>query len=178
MQAIAAIRAQQAALNQEIGVSLDKAAKLAASKISTALDISVKTGVAFGEILRTVGTAYTSEIVRFVNAIMNPVTGSTRSPTNDHGHAAGIVGDTSGTTRLTVGEAGTEHVAVLRSPRSLELKALSGIAPAAAGGTTVIVDVHDNKIEEGTMDSLVAKISAAVELSMNRKTSLLGFRTS
>jgi hypothetical protein len=47
----------------------------------------------------------------------------------DYGHAEGALFRTSGRTRMEVGEAGTETVAILRNPRSVDL-------PAGGGGET------------------------------------------
>lgn len=179
-QALAAIRARQAQINSEIGVAIETATKKAGLAISTALDIANKSGEAFNKILVQTATAWDV----FVNQGASAVTQLIFGPQNNSGGgrgplklASGIVGDTLGPTNITVGEAGTETVAVLRNPRTISANALAGVSPSAGGGVTVIVDVHGNNINEGSMDELVAKISRAVESSINRKTSLLGLRS-
>jgi hypothetical protein len=90
-------------------------------------------------------------------------------------HASGIVGSTTGTTSMTVGEAGTEHVAVIRNPRMASLSALGG----ASGGATIVNVGGISLTVQGDVkdDATVAKITRAVEDMFNRKAARLGMRT-
>jgi len=82
---------------------------------------------------------------------------------------------TSGPTKMTVGEAGDETVAVLRNPRMASM-------PMGGGGGGGVVNVNVN-INGGGGDLNAEKLHAwgrqiqqNVELALNRKTSLLGLR--
>jgi hypothetical protein len=182
-QALAAIRARQAQINSEIGVAIEKSTKKASLAINTALDIANKSGEAFSKILVQTATAWNVFVNQGARAVISLLTGASGGPQGGGGGgkppmllASGIVGDTLGPTNITVGEAGKEKVAVVKNPKNVSLQSLAGVAPSGGSGVMVIVDVHDNNVEKDTLDALVAKVSAAVETSLNRKTSLFGLR--
>ena len=90
-------------------------------------------------------------------------------------HARGIVGKTSGPTKMEVGEAGIETVAILRNPRSMEMPMGGG-----GGGGVVNVNVNINggggDLNEQKLHAWGKQIQQNVEMALNRKTSLLGLR--
>jgi hypothetical protein len=176
-QALDAVRQRQAQINQEIGAAIDKATKKAANAIGQALEIANASGEAFETILGQTAKAwgvFVSQGVRAINEMNAHAPGAERPLDTGPGAASGALFNTSGAQTMTVGEAGTETVAVLRNPRTANLM------PSGDGGSgvTVVVDVHDNNLgSEGDMEKLVAKITRAVEESLNRKTALLGMKT-
>lgn len=95
---------------------------------------------------------------------------------NAGGHAAGILFDTSGSTDMTVGEAGRETVAVLRNPRRMSLGGPAGMAaPGGGGGNIINVSITGNNISsEMDLETITRKVSNAVEDALGRKANLLG----
>ena len=81
-------------------------------------------------------------------------------------HASGFLGNVSGASSMTVGEAGTETVAVLRNPRS----AGSG----GFGGSPVYFDFSGTSVRS---DSDIEMIYRKVMIAMGRDASLRGLRT-
>lgn len=101
-------------------------------------------------------------------------TGGQGSP--DRGpQAAGYLGTVSGATRMTVGEAGPETIAILRNPRSMTMTPPTG----GGGGLNVTVMVTGNNISGSEQDTEVfaSMIARKVEETMNRRSSLQGLRT-
>ena len=89
--------------------------------------------------------------------------------------ANGIVGSTAGPHTMTVGEAGTEEVAILRNPRMASMPMMGG-----GGGGVVNVNVNINggggDLNEQKLHAWGKQIQQNVEMALNRKTSLLGLR--
>jgi len=179
LEAIDAIKAHEAEVSAEIGVAIDKSVKKASAAISTALDITTKTGEAFNDILRQTATAwgtFVSQGVSVANALAGagPAGGGrSRSIPN----ASGAYFNTTKKLNLTVGEAGTETVAILRNPRSLTVP-----VPTASGGgfgapPQITIIVTGNKISDQADEAALAqRISDKVEETFMRKTSLFGLR--
>ena len=87
--------------------------------------------------------------------------------------ATGLLGTTSGATSMVVGEAGTEHVAVLRNPR------LGSIAPQGGGGgaTSVTVNINGASVRnDQDISSLAMAVAAEVERTLSRKGQMFGLR--
>lgn len=179
-EALVAIRARQAQINAEIGVAIDKATKKASLAINSALEIANKTGEAFGKILLQTASAWNVFVTQGFQAVVKLLgAGQPQGGGGGGGQppkllAGGAVGFTTGATSIVAGEAAGEYVAVLKSPR--RLSGLGDVGASGGGPTMVVIDVHDNNIESGTQDALVARISRAVELSINRKNALFGLR--
>ena len=76
---------------------------------------------------------------------------------------------------MEVGEAGIETVAILRNPRSMEMPMGGG------GGGVVNVNVNINgggsDLNEQKLHAWGKQIQMNVEQALNRKTSLLGLRS-
>jgi hypothetical protein len=71
---------------------------------------------------------------------------------------SGMIGDTAGPTRLTVGEAGKETVAVLRNPRQVDLAAAAGQGGGAGGGDihfTINIDARGSLADANQLHLLV-----------------------
>jgi hypothetical protein len=184
-QAIAAIRARQAQLNTEIGVQIEKSVKRASLAINSALEISQKSGEAFATIIGQTADAWSSFVTQGAVAIRkllhvpNALGGQSGglSPDERSGFASGVIGDTLGPTSITIGEAGTEKVAVLKNPRTVNISALAAVAPSGGGGPSITVIVTGNKVsDEADENRLAARIAAQVENTLMRKTSLFGLR--
>lgn len=80
--------------------------------------------------------------------------------------ASGALFNTSGTTSMIVGEAGTETVAVLRNPRTASIS-------GAGGGGGVTININGPVVKD---EGDIAKIARAVEEVLNRRAALLGLR--
>jgi hypothetical protein len=96
------------------------------------------------------------------------------------GFASGVVGDTSGKTSMTVGEAGREKVAVLKNPHLVPVQALAPVneGPWRGGGgggaaPTLIVQINNPVVREETD---IGRIVEAVERAVSTKLQLLGVR--
>jgi len=88
--------------------------------------------------------------------------------------ATGILGMTAGATDMTVGEAGTETVAILRNPRT------SSFSPSSGGGAPVInISISGPVVRsEQDIDALATAVAAKVERSLSRKGQMFGLRGS
>ncbi len=87
--------------------------------------------------------------------------------------ATGYVGTVSGASQFTVGEAGTETVAIIRNPRNLQLTPESG--SSSGSGITVVVDVHDNQLSSATdADRLAGIIARKVEEKLGDRARAMG----
>jgi hypothetical protein len=89
-------------------------------------------------------------------------------------HAAGVLFNTSGETDMTVGEAGTETVAVLRNPRQVSPSDYGQAMGGSSGGSyNVYVSVTGNTVRsDSDIDALVYKI----ERKLSQKAAMLGYR--
>jgi hypothetical protein len=197
-QALAAIHAREGQVATGISNAIDKSNKFASARISQAVDIANQTGVAFSTILTQTGVAWNKFIKQgtsAANSIINGLSGvSQQRPAGEHSagttqsgssssgvlhggaNAPGYFGTVSSATSMIVGEAGTETIAVLRNPRIHALGSPTG--GGGTGGATIVIDVHDNNISgDKDEERIVARISRAVEQSMNRKGALLSLRT-
>ncbi len=156
-------------------------------------EIQTRTGEVFdkwgSELVSTfedAGIAFSDAIIRAMNPdTYNPAggggkatanTGIPRRPSNASGpqrDAPGGMGSFATPTTFTVGEAGSETVAILRNPRQLTMPGGGG------GGGVVNVNVNINgggDIDEKKLASWGRQIQMNVEAALNRKTSLLGLR--
>ena len=86
-------------------------------------------------------------------------------------HASGYIGTTTGTTRFTAGEAGSEHVVVLRNPRTGMMN-FGGRAGGGGGGVNIAVNFNGHMSVRSEGD--IQEIARQVERALNRKASLLG----
>jgi hypothetical protein len=88
-------------------------------------------------------------------------------------HAAGFLGTTTGASSMTVGEAGTEHVAVLRNPRMASLGAMGG------GGGPVNLSVNISGVSvrnDDDVTQMARKVATEVERMLSRKGQMFGLR--
>ena len=86
--------------------------------------------------------------------------------------ASGVLGTTSGATSMVVGEAGTEHVAVLKNPRL-------GSLPTGGGGgsSNVTVNINGASVRnDNDISSLARQVAVEVERSLSRKGQMFGLR--
>jgi hypothetical protein len=103
-------------------------------------------------------------------ALTNPTGQTNEQRSNYRGieaKASGALFNTTGAQTMTVGEAGTETVAILSNPREVMATPMGGT------GTTVVINVTGNSVrDDRDIDLLVDRI----ERKLNLKASLLGFR--
>jgi hypothetical protein len=86
--------------------------------------------------------------------------------------AAGMLQQYSSPTRLTVGEAGTETVAILRNPRQM---LLGGGSNGGGVYAPISIVVTGNKItDQADEDRLAAKVTRMVQEELSRRTSTFG----
>lgn len=89
--------------------------------------------------------------------------------------ATGFYGSVSGKTRMTVGEAGPETIAILRNPRNMTWQGSGG---GGGGGVNINIMVSGNNVgSQQDADELAATIARKVEETMSRRSSLLGLRS-
>ena len=77
--------------------------------------------------------------------------------------ASGLLFNTAGTTNLTVGEAGTETVAVLRNPRQMMMGGMGG-------GGAIIININNPVVRD---NSDIEKIARAVEETLRQRSLLM-----
>jgi hypothetical protein len=97
-----------------------------------------------------------------------PGTGVANPATKNRPQAAGFLGSVKTATPMTVGEAGSETVAILRNPREMLATPSSG-----GGSMNVSININANVQSSGDIDELVHK----VEIALNRQAALLGLRS-
>lgn len=83
--------------------------------------------------------------------------------------ATGVLFDTTGPTDITVGEAGSETVAVLRNPRQM----LLGDSGGGAGGNVINISINNPTVRS---DQDLRDMALVVEQSISRKLALMGVR--
>lgn len=111
-------------------------------------------------------------MINILNADIAQLGGGTGNDRLPGKHAAGIVGSTSGSTDITVGEAGTETVAILRNPRK--------VTGSFGGGGDVTVQIYlsgNTFSGETQYKKLIRDVQDAVEKGMGRRASQLGLST-
>ena len=97
--------------------------------------------------------------------------GGTTDPNTKHApgtgplEASGFIGNVTGATTMTMGEAGTETVAILRNPRQATL--------SGGGGGGVTININHPVVRD---DQDINKITASVVRAINTRTALLGLR--
>ena len=86
--------------------------------------------------------------------------------------ATGLLGVTAGRTDLTVGEAGTETVAVLRNPRTSMLNSGS-----SSGPMNLSINISGNTVRsDDDLERLAVMVARKVEKAMGKKGQMLGLR--
>jgi len=95
-----------------------------------------------------------------------PFGGPGTQPSTENHFASGYLGNVSGAHQITVGEAGTETVAILRNPRPMMSSGYNDSGP---------VTIHFNNpvVRE---DADIQRLAAAVESVLNRRANLIGMR--
>lgn len=102
-----------------------------------------------------------------------PTTGGT--PHQAVANAPGYFGSISGATQMTVGEAGTETVAVLRNPRVMSLGAYSGTS--SGGSTSITVNINGATVRsDNDLNVLANTVANMVEQKLSRRGALTGLR--
>lgn len=87
-------------------------------------------------------------------------------------NASGALGMTSGPTRMVVGEAGTEAVAILRNPR---MSTISG--EGSSGPVSVNININGPVVRnDNDIADLARQVAAEVERSLSRKGQMFGLR--
>ena len=101
-------------------------------------------------------------------------TGGSNTSTSYKGPTAtGYYGTVNTATQFTVGEAGTETVAIIRNPRNLTM---NPEGTGGGGGVTVIVDVHDNTLSgsQSDLESLATIVAGKVEQKLGERARAMG----
>lgn len=181
-QTIGLIQKRIARTVKDMGVVMDLGEQIFAAKVQEATTIAINSvSKDFGAILKMTGEAWNSFGIQASLAgqsIINQLSGGgparppdkdwTKYPHDGYSYARGALGVAHGATSMIVGEAGNETVAILRNARS---------AHAGTGGGITVVVTGNTIRSEDDINVLVREITAAVERSINRKASMLGFRT-
>lgn len=193
LQAQKSINAQEYALSQEqvvdqkkvnalqtqMALSQQKAQKIldgAVGNWNSALSLAAQAAGQYGYALSGILTDIRTGIDQALG-----ITPSTGTPSNQkhtgsgQNKATGALFNTTGSTDITVGEANTETVAILRNPHAMSLG-----APAGGGGTPIQLNLTitgNNIRNEDDIDTLVRKVTAGVERALNTRGAMLGLRS-
>jgi len=91
------------------------------------------------------------------------------------GAASGFLGTVTKPTNFVAGEVANETVAVLKNPRSMPM---SGLGGGGGGAYTFNINISGGggDLEQKKLDAWARQITMMVEMSLNRKTSMLGLR--
>ena len=168
-----AVQKQIAALTQRQAIVMGRAQSIFA-EASGAFDAQLN--AASGFVAQFSGTlAAGIGAVRRALSILGgsnaPATGAQKARTRVH--AGGALFDTMGSYDMTVGEAGTETVAVLRNPRQV----MGGppMGGGGGGGTTVNITITGNNISNDMdLEEITRRLTSAIEDKLGRKANLLG----
>lgn len=171
------------------GSYVEEGAKVITSMMQAASQIQTQTGKGFSLILGETAKAwgiFGTQAASILNALRGsaPNTGKisdSRSEGNQSkvGHASGILGDTLGTTNMTVGEAGRERVAVVKNPHLVPMSSLAGFGGGASGGSTgpliqMTVIVSGNNVRSAEdLTELAEMMASKVEDRLQRRSNLL-----
>lgn len=166
-QQLAALNTTQADLVNQVGVYFGTINSLTATGIGQIQQLEATAGQA----MTNVAVAVLSQFGIFIHGLNDYVGaigqsgrgGGRNQPIN---FQTGELFSTSRPTDITVGEAGSETVAVLRNPRQL-------MGDLGGGGGTIIIDVHDNQVRS---DEDLERLARKIEAMMGRKASLVGLR--
>jgi hypothetical protein len=185
-EALARLNKRQQLLVTLAGSYINEGTKVVTAAMQAAEQVEEATGQAFGVVLTKTASAW-GIFGEQAQRILTALTGSAPSqgggtgpgmPGGKRFAAAGLVGETLGTTQITVGEAGKEHVAVIRNPRTISADALGGGHRGSGRGAPVIympITITGNEIGGGEKD--LAKLASMIEARISRKLALLGGRT-
>jgi hypothetical protein len=185
-EALARLNKRQQLLVTLAGSYINEGTKVVTAAMQAAEQVEEATGQAFGVVLKQTASAwgiFGEQAQRILTALTGsaPSQGGGTGPGQPGGKrfaAAGLVGETLGTTQITVGEAGKEHVAVIRNPRTISADALGGGHRGSGRGAPVIympITITGNEIGGGEKD--LAKLASMIEARISRKLALLGGRT-
>lgn len=95
------------------------------------------------------------------------------------GFASGFVGSFNTPTTATFGEAGMEHVAVIRNPRPMPIGVLGGGGAGAGGGLTINMPIYisGNSVrDDKDLTEIATRVSRMVEVNLGRRASQFGLR--
>jgi hypothetical protein len=154
-----------AVAQQRMGEYLQRAANVArrAENRKNQYTTSVTQGAtSLGEAFNEVATA--------LRTALDTLNGT--PPQDGEKHAAGYIGTVSGATRMTVGEAGAETVAILRNPRMGSLNGGGG-----GGPMSLSIYISGNTVRsDDDLERLATMVARKVEQSMGKKGQMLGLR--
>lgn len=193
--AISDLTAQEDILLEKAQSRVTEGQKAAGIWMQAVTDFESATGKAFDKISPEFNKIFEDAGYNFAKAIADAInpsnydiprsnaagvaasTGIPRLPSNASGprrDAPGGIGSFATPTSFTVGEAGSETVAILRNPRI-------GSFPMGGGGGAGTFNFNINisgggDIDQKKLDTWARDITRQVENSLNRKTSLLGLR--
>lgn len=166
------------ALNIQMGKEMKIVNSIFGQAQTRANDMLDLTGKFAAELGKDVSTLFDQLITYYEDFYNNlPVGGASSSAHNSspvHGKkgATGFIGDVTGETDITIGEAGHEKIAVLRNPRNISPDSLGG-----GGGQVINIFVSGNKFSTEQEEAvMLKKIQTAIERSMGFKGSMYGLR--
>lgn len=181
---IAQLQKDQGALIEQANVYVGQGADIRTQVLGETKDLMAATGRGFGELVGNVESAWSrafqsaySNFLQPVNAYIQnmggntqhtAVTGGAPNARRGYANADGIIGTTAGPTQFMAGEAGREHVLVLRN-------ATEGMMTLAGGGSGTTINVGGISIVvQGTKGMDEAKLADMVTERISRKLAMIG----
>jgi hypothetical protein len=181
--AIQAMNDQQEILIENANTYIKKGQKTVSLIDASITEIEARTGVVFTKWSNQLAASFKAAGVAYAEAIIYTMDPShyksKNSPKNgqagtSRASAPGFVGSVSTPTQMTLGEAGSETVAILRNPRSMMV---GGGGGGGGGSMTFNINISGGSdIDKKKFDALAREIASQVEGRMMQKTNLFALR--
>jgi hypothetical protein len=178
--AIEAMQEQQNILIEKAQSYASQGQKIAALYMNTWTDIETQSGKVLNNLGTELADAFSQAGAAFMAAIQAATNPGNYVASADQAHsqgrdAPGFIGSFGTPTTMTVGEAGTEEVAILRNPRRMLLSGGGGGSQFNLGGITIIVQGGEASSPRDA-ERMAEILARKVEERLMQKTSLFGLR--
>jgi len=182
------LRSQQEELIKRGQVYVEQGMETRKQVLQDIATLRAETGKGFGELVGTVTEAWSQALQAYYKNFRNPLVADLQTVANggvttssrqqeDTGarRAAGYYGEVSAPTQFVAGDAGTEHVVVIKNPKKGTM-AWGGYGGGGGGGGGGVTIGAINLNISGTKEMDEEKLATAVERRITTKLSMVGGR--
>lgn len=182
-EAIDRVRTEVEVLNAETASYVEQGNAVREAVIEDIARLKAETGRGFSALVDNVSSAWSQAATAYINDFIKPVyaaIGNGGFPTQDRegeptwggGRAAGGIHTVSSPTRFLAGEAGTEHVIVLRNPRS------GMTALGSGGGSGTVINIGGVSVvlqgSGANTEAEAERLATVVTDRISRKLAMIG----